>query len=297
VSADARPTPAPAAALLAGALRRLRVTQAWSARIAAAVLLLLVALVAIGPAVAPHSPTALIGPPFAGPSSSSPLGTDYAGEDVLSRVLAGGRTVIEFAFVATLLAYLSGGMVGLIAGYRRGWIDAVLMRCMDVLLAFPPIIFLLLLATGFGNNVAALIIGIAVVHMPGVARIIRAATLDVSVRGYVEAAVARGDRLLTILRRELVPNMAGPLVADAGPRFTVSILLVAAVNFLGLGIAPPTADWALMISENRAGITINPLAVLIPALMIGLLTISLNTLADAFAASLGTTLETESLRR
>jgi peptide/nickel transport system permease protein len=297
MNADARPAPAPAAPLLASALRRLRVTQAWSARIAAAVLLLLVALVAIGPAVAPHSPTALIGPPFAGPSSSSPLGTDYAGEDVLSRVLAGGRTVIEFAFVATLLAYLTGGMIGLIAGYRRGWVDAVLMRCMDVLLAFPPIIFLLLLATGFGNNVAVLIIGIAVVHMPGVARIIRAATLDVSVRGYVEAAVARGDRLLTILRRELVPNMAGPLVADAGPRFTVSILLVAAVNFLGLGIAPPTADWALMISENRAGITINPLAVLIPALMIGLLTVSLNTLADAFAASLGTTLETESLRR
>ncbi len=297
MNADARPAPAPAAALLASALRRVRVTQAWSARVAAAALLLLLALVAIGPAVAPHSPTALIGPPFAGPSSASPLGTDYAGEDVLSRVLAGGRTVIEFAFIATLLAYLTGGMIGLIAGYRRGWIDAVLMRCMDVLLAFPPIIFLLLLATGFGNNVAALIIGIAVVHMPGVARIIRAATLDVSVRGYVEAAVARGDRLLTILRRELVPNMAGPLVADAGPRFTVSILLVAAVNFLGLGIAPPTADWALMISENRAGITINPLAVLIPALMIGLLTVSLNTLADAFAASLGTTLDTESLRR
>jgi len=296
MNADARPTPAPTAAL-AGALRRLRLRHAWSTRIAAAALVLLVALVAIGPVVAPHSATALIGPPFAGPSSASPLGTDYAGEDVLSRVLAGGRTVIAFAFVATLLAYLTGGMVGLIAGYRRGWIDAVLMRCMDVLLAFPPIIFLLLLATGFGNNVAALIIGIAVVHMPGVARIIRAATLEVSVRGYVEAAVARGDRLITILRRELLPNMAGPLVADAGPRFTVSILLVAAVNFLGLGIAPPTADWALMISENRAGITINPLAVLIPALMIGLLTVSLNTLADAFASSLGTTLDTESLRR
>src|SRR5262249_37801095 len=180
VNADARPTPAPAAAQLASALRRLRVTHAWSARIAASVLLLLLALVAIGPVVAPHAPTALIGPPFAGPSSASPLGTDYAGEDVLSRVLAGGRTVIEFAFAATLLAYLTGGMVGLIAGYRRGWIDAVLMRCMDVLLAFPPIIFLLLLATGFGNNVAALIIGIAVVHMPGVARIIRAAPLHVS---------------------------------------------------------------------------------------------------------------------
>jgi len=293
MSVNGRPTVARAP----GATRWLGVPHAWSSRIAAAVLLLLVAMVLMGPAIAPHAPTALIGPPFAGPSRSSPLGTDYAGEDVLSRVLAGGRTVIEFGILATLLAYLTGGMIGLLSGYRRGWVDSVLMRCMDVLLAFPPIIFLLLLATGFGNSPAALIIGIAVVHMPGVARIVRAATLEISVRGYVEAAVARGDRLLTILRREIVPNIAGPLVADAGPRFTVSILLVAAVNFLGLGIAPPTADWALMISENRAGITINAYAVLIPALMIGLLTISLNTLADAFAASLGTTLDTESLRR
>jgi peptide/nickel transport system permease protein len=168
---------------------------------------------------------------------------------------------------------------------------------MDVFLAFPPIIFLLLLATGFGNSAVALVIGIAIVHMPGVARIVRAAALEVSVRGYVEAAVARGDRVRTILRREILPNIAGPLIADAGPRFTVSILLVAAVNFLGLGIAPPTADWALMISENREGITIKPLAVLIPALMIGILTVSLNTLADGFAASLGTSVDTESLRR
>src|SRR5262249_60982154 len=158
----------------------------------------------------------------AGPSSASPLGTDYTGEDVLSRVLAGGRTVIEFAFVATLLAYLAGGMVGLIAGYRRGWIDAVLMRCMDVLLAFPPIIFLLLLATGFGNNVAALIIGIAVVHMPGVARIIRAATLDVSVRGYVESAVAPGGRLPTTPLQGAVPNQAGPPLRSGGPPWTSS---------------------------------------------------------------------------
>jgi ABC-type dipeptide/oligopeptide/nickel transport system permease subunit len=257
--------------------------------------MLLLAL--IGPLLAPHRPTDLIGPPFAGPSSSSPLGTDYAGEDVLSRVLAGGRTVIAYGGLATLLAYLSGGVIGLLAGYRRGWVDPVLMRAMDVLLAFPPIIFLLLLATGFGNSPVALILGIATVHMPGVARIICSATLEISVRGYVEAAVARGDRLATILRREIMPNIAGPALADAGPRFTVSILLVAAVNFLGLGIAPPTADWALMISENRGGITINSLSVLIPALMIGLLTVSLNTLADAFAASLGTSLDTESLRR
>jgi peptide/nickel transport system permease protein len=277
--------------------RRVRFLHSWSARISLVVVVTLVLLALVGPALAPHSPTALIGPPYAGPSSTSPLGTDYAGEDVLSRVLVGGRTVLAYGAVATLLAYLSGGVIGLLAGYRRGWVDPVLMRAMDVLLAFPPIIFLLLLATGFGNSPVALILGIATVHMPGVARIVRTATLEVSVRGYVEAAVARGDRLTRILRREIVPNIAGPALADAGPRFTVSILLVAAVNFLGLGIAPPTADWALMISENREGITINALSVLVPALMIGLLTISLNTLADAFAASLGTSLDAEAMRR
>jgi ABC-type dipeptide/oligopeptide/nickel transport system permease subunit len=212
-------------------------------------------------------------------------------------VLAGGRTVILYGGLATLLAYLIGGTIGLVSGYRRGWVDPVLMRAMDVLLAFPPLIFLLLLATGFGSNAAALIIGIAIVHVPGIARIVRTAALEVSVRGYVEAAVARGDRVATILRREILPNIVGTIVADAGPRFTVSILLVAAVNFLGLGISPPKADWALMISENRAGITINALSVLVPALMIGLLTVSLNMLADAIAASLGTSIDVESLRR
>jgi peptide/nickel transport system permease protein len=281
-----------------GRLRpRLRFARRWSARVALSVVVVMALLALIGPELAPHSPTAQLGPPFAGPSSTSPLGTDYVGEDVLSRVLAGGRTVIVYGGLATLLAYLSGGVIGLVAGYRRGWVDPVLMRAMDVLLAFPPLLFLLVLATGFGSSAAALIVGIAIVHMPGVARIVRTAALEVSVRGYVEAAVARGDRLATILRREILPNIVGTIVADAGPRFTVSILLVAAVNFLGLGISPPKADWALMISENRGGITINALSVLVPALMIGILTVSLNMLADAIAGSLGTSIEVESLRR
>ena len=272
---------------------RLRFVRTWSARLALVVVVLMVLMALLGPELTPHSPTALLGPPFAGPSSTSPLGTDYVGEDVLSRVLAGGRTVIVFGGLATLLAYLSGGVIGLVAGYRRDWLDPVLMRAMDILLAFPPLLFLLVLATGFGSSPVTLIVGIAIVHMPGVARIVRAAVLEVSVRGYVEAAIARGDRLATILRREILPN----IVADGGPRFTISILLVASLNFLGLGIAPPAADWALMISENRSGLTINALSVLVPALMIGFVTVSLNLLADAVARSLGTTIAVETLRR
>jgi peptide/nickel transport system permease protein len=212
-------------------------------------------------------------------------------------LLAGGSTVVLYGGAATLLAYLIGGAIGLVAGYRGGFTDPVLMRLMDVLLAFPPVILLLLVATGFGNNPRALILGVVLVQVPSIARILRTATLEVSVRGYVEAAVARGDSLLAILRREILPNVSSTIIADAGPRFTVSILLIAAVNFLGLGLDPPAADWSLMISENRAGITINPWAVLAPAIVIGLLTVAINVLADALARTLGTSVDVEALRR
>ncbi len=214
-----------------------------------------------------------------------------------SRVLSGGRTVILYGAVATLLAYAVGGTIGLVAGYTRSRLDDLLMRSMDVLLAFPPILFLLVIATGAGSNIWALVIAIAVIHVPSIARILRAAALEVSVRGYVEAAIARGDRTHVILRREILPNIWGTIVADGGPRFTVSILLVAAVNFLGLGLSPPAADWAMMISENRSGITINLWAVVAPALMIGALTVSINVVADAIAGRLGKSVEVEALRR
>ena len=280
-----------------GAARRLQFLRSWSGRIGLAVFLLVVGVAFIGPYFAPYSTSAEPGIPFTTPSATYPLGIDYVGEDVLSRVLSGGRTVIVFGALATLLGYAAGGAVGLLAGYSRTLLDPVLMRGMDVLLAFPPILFLLVVATGAGQSLVALVIAIAIIHLPSVARIVRTAALETSVRGYVEAAAARGDRTRVILRREILPNIWGPVMADAGPRFTVSILLVAAVNFLGLGPAPPTADWALMISENRTGITINPWAVVAPALLIAVLTVSINVVADAIAHSLGKSVDVEALRR
>lgn len=267
--------------------RAFRWADTWPARIGliGASCLLLIAF--LGPFAAPHSPTALLGAPFSGPTSRFPLGTDFLGRDVLSRVLWGGRTVVVLAGLATIVGYLGGASIGLIAGHMRGGTDAALMRAMDVLLAFPPILLLLVLAAGFGANPVALVAGIALIHIPGIARIIRAATQDASVRGYVEAAAARGERTAAVLYREILPNIWPTLAADAGPRFTVSILLVAAINFLGLGIRPPTADWALMISENRVALTIQPLTIAVPAVMIAVLTISVNLVADAFARSRG----------
>jgi peptide/nickel transport system permease protein len=261
------------------------------------VFVLVIAVALVGRYVAPHSPTAVAATPFATPSGEFLLGTDYLGEDVLSRVLHGGHSVVLFGLSATLLAYLIGGGIGLVAGYSRGRPDGVLMRSMDVLLAFPPLLFVLLVGAGAGANMLALVAAIALIQVPVVARIVRTATIETSMRGYVEAAVARGDAAHVILRREIVPNIASTVVADAGPRLTSSILLIAAVNFLGLGMAPPDADWALMISENRPGITINPWAVMGPALLIGALTVSVNVLADAMARRQGRSFDIRMLRR
>jgi peptide/nickel transport system permease protein len=253
-------------------------------------LVLLVAVVGValvGPLFAPHSPDAPVGVPLTGPAEGTPFGTDFLGRDVLSRALWGGRSVLALAGLATLLAYAGGIVVGLVAGYSRSLLDPLLMRAADVMLSFPAILFLLVLVTGAGTSKTVLVLGVAVVQLPLVARIIRAATLEQSVRGFVEAAVARGESTAAILRREILPNIVGPIMADAGLRFTYAIILVASVNFLGLGLQPPAADWALIISENRNGLTLNPYVILVPAALIGLLTISVNLVGDSIARSLG----------
>ena len=177
--------------------------------------------------------------------------------------------------------------VGLIAGFSRSRIDPVLMRSVDVMLAFPPLLFLLVLISGAGTGIEVLVIGVAVIQAPGISRIVRTATLEVSVRGYVEAAIARGERSFAVIVREVLPNIMAPVLVDSGLRFTYSILIIASVNFLGLGLQPPASDWALMISDNRQYISIQAWAVLAPAAMIALLTIGINLTGDAIARSLG----------
>jgi len=266
---------------------RLRFLRRPSGAIGASIVLFVVLVALLGPVVAPHSPTQPIGVPLSGPSGAAPLGTDYLGRDVLSRVLYGGRSVLGLAAAATALAYLLGLSIGLVAGYTRSVLDPVLMRSVDVLLAFPPLLFLLVLIAGAGSSVAVLITGVAIIQAPQISRIVRTATLEVSVRGYVEAAVARGERAPAVILREVLPNILGPVLVDAGLRFTYSILIIASVNFLGLGLQPPNSDWAVMISENRSYISVNALAVVAPAAMIAILTIGVNLTGDAVARSLG----------
>lgn len=241
----------------------------------------------IGPLVAPYDPAALVSAPDLTPSRAFPLGTDALGRDVLSRVLWGGRSVVWLALAATVGAFAIGTAIGLVAGYSRSLVDPVLMRTVDVILSFPPLLFFLIVATSVGTSELTLIVGIAIVLAPGIARIVYSATRETSVRGFVEAAVARGESTSAILRREILPNILDSIIANFGLTVTFSVLLVAAVNFLGLGLQPPAANWALMISENRDAIAINVWATVAPAAMIAALTVGVNLLGDAVSHTLG----------
>jgi peptide/nickel transport system permease protein len=264
-----------------------RLAPAWSTRIAALLVALLVSVALFGPWLAPHGPSELAGIPYTGSTQAFPFGTDTLGRDVLSRVLWGGRSLLLLAGLATVLGYVIGTSIGLLAGYSRTLLDPLLMRTVDLLLAFPPLLFLLLLVASIGPGPMALATGVTLVHVPTVARIVRAATLEISVREYIEAAVARGEPARVILSREILPNIANSLAAAFGPGLTYSILLTAALSFLGLGLQPPSADWALMISENKSGMILQPLAVAVPAALIALLTVGVSLAADGFARSFG----------
>jgi ABC-type dipeptide/oligopeptide/nickel transport system permease subunit len=285
--------------------RRRRARSSTAGRIAIGATALLVLLALLGPYVAPHPPDESITYPYAPRGDGLPFGADYLGRDVLSRVLWGGRTLVTLAVVSTALAYAVGGLIGLVAGTRRTLTSPVLMRSMDVLLALPPLLLILVLTAGLGTSMTILIIGVAAVQVPGIARVVQAATLEVSYKGYVEVAVARGDAAWRILARQILPNIASTLAAAVGPRFTVSILMVAALNFLGLGLQPPAADWAVMVAENRDGVSLQPWAVAVPAALLVALTIAVNLLAEAVVSGAGTSegddagmsVEAELLRR
>jgi peptide/nickel transport system permease protein len=244
---------------------------------------IIVAVAIIGPFVAPHSPTAFVGPPFTRPSSTAWLGTDYLGRDVLSRFLWGGRTLLLLALLSATLGVIAGTAVGVLAAYSRGWADESLMRVMDILLAFPDIILALLLIATFGPKLWLLVTAIAVAHVPRVARVTRGSTLQVVKQEFVEAAEARGESTFYILFREIAPNITAPILVEFGLRLTFSIGAIAGLGFLGLGLQPPRADWGLMINENRVGLVAQPYSVLIAVAAIAILTVGTNLVCDSIA--------------
>ena len=260
-------------------------TRSGALGLAMVTFVLIVAL--LGPLLAPDPPDAPIGPPGVGPVSAAPLGTDYLGRDVLSRLLHGGLSLITVTFVAILLTYTVGTAIGLVAGLTRGWVDSALMRTVDLLMAFPPLLLLLVLIVGAGSSDVTIVLGIVAVLAAPLSRLVYSATLEASGTGYVEAARVRGERTTAILVREVLPNIVPYILASFGAYVSGAVIFTASLSFLGVGAQPPAADWGLMITENQPVIASNPLALMAPALMIGLITVGINLIGDAYARSAG----------
>lgn len=242
----------------------------------------------VGPLFLPHSPTAFVTAPFAHPSHEFFLGGDVLGRDAFTRVLDGGRLLLIMAVVATALGVSVGAIAGTTAAYSSGWPDGLIMRAVDVILAFPQLVFALMLVSILGPKVWLIVLAVAISHIPPVARVVRAAALDVSERDFVKAVEAFGVSRRRVITKELLPNVSSVLMVELGIRLTFSILTVAGLSFIGFGLQPPTADWGLMISENRIGIVANPWVIVVPALLIAALTIGTNLFTDAVArVSLG----------
>lgn len=240
------------------------------------------------PFLAPHGEAEIFREPYAAWGGEFLLGTDQIGRDILSRLIYGARNTIGIALTTTLLSFAVGGSLGLIAAINQNWVDQVMSRLVDVLMAIPSLIFALMLLSIFGSTTLGLILIIAMLDSTRVFRLTRAVSLNVVVMDYVEAAKLRGEKLPWIMRREILPNILPPLVAEFGLRFSFVFLAIAALSFLGVGIQPPTADWGSMVRENASLIQFakydlkGAMTPLMPAAAIALLTVAVNFIVDWF---------------
>lgn len=238
-------------------------------------------LAAVGPYVAPYpSSEMVITNKFARPSLEHPFGTDAFGRDVFSRVIAGARLSFLLAAAATLFSIALGTPLGLIAGYARGWIDEVLMRLTDALLALPSIILALVIVTTLGSSTLNVVLAVGVVYAPRIARVVRSGTLALRDQEFVQAARARGESSRYIIFSEILPNTIAPLIVEASIRMGFAILLATSLSFLGLGASPPAPDWGLMINEARLQIFRAPWLTIFPSIAIALTIVGFNLLGD-----------------
>ncbi len=232
------------------------------------------------PVIAPFSETEVVGREYQAWDNVHLLGTDNLGRDMLSRLIYAARNTVGIAFVTTALAFIIGSVLGLLAAVVGGWLDQLLSRAVDVLMAIPALIFALLLLTIIGTSVFNMIIVIALIDSTRVFRLARAVAMNIVVMDYVEAAKLRGEGLWRLITREILPNAMAPLVAEFGLRFCFVFLMISALSFLGLGIQPPTADWGSMVKDNATLISFGDITPLLPAGAIALLTVSVNFVVD-----------------
>lgn len=264
----------------------LRQSKAGMLGLTIVVLHLLIAL--SSPLIVPYDPTDIDASlKNQSPSREHLFGTDQFGRDVFTRVLLGGRIALAITLTATVIAVTWGGTLGILLGFLSGRTDEAVMRVVDALLAAPYILFLLLIVSALGSSNGVLILTLSFFYGIAVVRVARAATLDFVARDFITAARARGERRMTIVLRELVPNVLDILLVEFAMRWSWMLLAFSSLSFLGFGVSPPTPDWGLMIAQSRKALQFAPWTAVFPMIALGTLVIGINLAADAVAKALG----------
>ena len=240
----------------------------------ALITLLVIAVALLGPLLAPHGSTDMVGPVYGAPTGWALLGYDFLGHDVLSRLLSGGLSVLWMSVAAASIALAGGSTLGLLAGLSR--------RAPGV---SPALIVFFLIVSMLGRAPWLIVLTVSIAFIPGVIRLARASAVAVAGQEFVEAAQMMGYSRRRILFKEILPNILTPLLVHFGNMLTWGVGMLSGLSFLGYGVAPPTADWGLMINENQAGLLVQPWAVLAPAVLIGVFAYGTNILAEGIGRS------------
>jgi peptide/nickel transport system permease protein len=245
--------------------------------------LLLIAVALIGPFVAPFGSTEYVDMPNTLNVPGTLLGTDYFGQDVLSRFLFGGRTILILAIIATSIGITLGTTLGLSAAYLRGRYDEIIMRALDVILSFPQVLLSLVVISMFGPSNVLIICTVGLSTTPRIARIIRGAAISVVERDFISAAEALGETRKRVVFAEVLPNVTSSLLVEMNLRLTYSVGLIASLAFLGFTPEPNAANWGLMIQENRVALTEQPWGVILPTVALALMTIGTGLVGDGLS--------------
>jgi len=242
-----------------------------------------VGLALLGPLFSSGDPNEFVGAPFIGPTGQALLGTDFLGQDVMQRLLHGGRTLLWMSLTATLLGVLIGLAIGMIAGYSGRRVEGSLMWFMDVILAFPQIVLAIVFVSMLGPLPWLIVLVVALTHIPRVARLTRSLTADCVRQEFIEAAKTIATPRSRILIREVLPNLTTQLAVETTIRLAWSVSIIAALSFVGYGVQPPFPDWGLMINENRIGLVVQPWSVLAPVFLVAMLAVGVSLVGDGIA--------------
>lgn len=280
---------------------RQSVSQVWrnaptGLRIGAIILAIHIAVAVTGPFWAPYGYGQMgTGIPLSGMSWEHPFGVDQLGRDIFSRVVHGSHIVILLSVSGTFLGLVLGAMIGLLSGYLGGWIDNLIQRLIEAVISIPFLVLALVAITAAGPDLSGhpllIVLVVALVYTPRIARMARSAALDIVIRDFVTAARLRGERAWSVMWREILPNATSVLLVEFALRAGYAPVLIGSLGFLGFGMRPPTPEWGLLISENRALIIVSPVTVLGPGLALASLVVGLNLFTEGLARILGRTVQ------